>query len=93
MAARKGRGRGGERKRGKPAHRVAPGRPSLFPGKYAPGQVALGKISVTVTPKGKELLERVRDDLFHHPPVGPKTISDAVEYAARKVTNTSMTAS
>jgi hypothetical protein len=81
----------GKRKRSPPrrragGHREGAGRRSMFPGKYAPGQVALAKLGLTVTPLAKELLLQTADDLHDVDPVGPKTLSDAAEWCVRKAT-------
>jgi hypothetical protein len=73
---------------GKGGPRSGSGRRSMFPGKYAPGQVPLAKLGLTVTPLAKDLLTRTADDLHDVDPVGPKTLSDAAEWCVRKATGT-----
>ena len=96
MAGKRGRGKRGKDKRPRARAvsriigglRVGSGRRSMFPGKYAPGQVALAKLGLTVTPLAKDLLERTAEDLHDLDPVGPKTLSDAAEWCVRKATGT-----
>jgi hypothetical protein len=84
--------RGAPRKRAHGGLREGAGRTTMFPGKYDPGGIPRAKLGVTVTPLAKELLEDVAEALHDHPPVGPKTLSDAVEYCARKTQKVSLDA-